>query len=567
MRSSRIRARTLGAAGAALLLATTATAALTAGATSAAAAAAPPSAADPSDPADPAAPVGPGSTTGPDKTTGPDDTTGPPQPKPSLTDAQVDKALARLDTAIPDLMRRTGVPGVSVAVVRHDKVAYLKGFGVRRTGDPAKVGPDTVFQIASLSKPVSSTVVAGTLADAAGWDRHLELPGFALKDPWVTGHVTTTDLFSHRSGLPDHAGDLLEDLGYDQAYILAHLREQPLAPFRASYAYTNFGLTAAAEAVARAKGVSWEKLSRDTLFRPAGMAHTSTTFKAFQDAPNHAVTHVRNADGTWSPRSVRDPDAQAPAGGVSSSARDLSRWLRLQLSGGTLDGHRIIPAEPLARTHLPEIVASPPATPTGRAGFYGLGWNVSYDDAGRLRLSHSGAFALGANTNVTMLPLEQLAVVVLTNGAPVGLADAAALDFFDTAEHGKPTTDWLRLTGSLYAQQEDAARSSTDYVHPPAGAKPARADTAYTGTYDNPYFGRLTVSAAPGSRAGEGLTLSLGPRPQRFPLTHYDGDTFSFETTGENAVGRTGVTFADGTVRIEYLDAGPGHLGTFTRGR
>ncbi|CAM5379258.1 hypothetical protein SAVIM338S_01664 [Streptomyces avidinii] len=484
----------------------------------------------------------------------------PPAPQPRITDAQVDAAVRHLDVSVADMMRRTGVPGVSVAVVHDDEVVYLKGFGLRRVGQAPAVGPDTVFQIASLSKPVSSTVVAGALKSPAEWDRRTELPGFALKDPWVTGHVTTADLFSHRSGLPDHAGDLLEDLGYDRPYILDHLRLAPLSPFRASYAYTNFGFTAAAEAVARAHGSSWQKLAAETLFKPAGMTRTSTEFAAFANAPDRAATHVKNADGTWSPRFVRDPDAQAPAGGVSSTARDMARWLRLQLAEGSLDGKRIVPADTLARTHLPEIV-SQPANATGSTGFYGLGWNVSYDSAGRVRLSHSGAFELGANTNVTMLPLEELGIVVLTNGAPVGLPDAVALDFFDVAEHGKATTDWLGLTGPLYAQLADAGRSPTDYAHPPAGAKPAKADSAYTGTYENPYYGKLTVAAA----AGGGLTLALGPEPQVFPLAHYDGDTFSFETAGENAVGRTGVTFSasDRTVRVEYLDAD--HLGTFTR--
>ncbi|MFB7784442.1 serine hydrolase [Streptomyces vinaceus] len=483
----------------------------------------------------------------------------PPAPKPQITDAEVNAALERLPGFVTDALRSTGVPGAAVAVVHDDKVVYLKGFGVRRTDAPGAIGPDTVFQIASLSKPVSSTVVAGTLKDPADWDRRTELPGFALKDPWVTGHVTAADLFSHRSGLPDHAGDLLEDLGYDQAYILDHLRLEPLSPFRASYAYTNFGLTAAAEAVARQHGTTWQKLADDTLFKPAGMTHTSTEFSAFVGAPDHAATHVKNPDGTWSPRYVRDPDAQAPAGGVSSTATDMARWLRLQLSGGTLDGKRIIPADTLATTHLPQILSQPPTPPLDHTGFYGLGWNVSYDDAGRLRLSHTGAFELGANTNVTMLPLEKLGIVVLTNGAPVGVADAIAQDFFDTAEHGKPTTDWLPLFAQLYAQALNTGRSATDYAHPPAGAKPARADGAYTGTYVSPYYGKLTVTADEGS----GLTLSLGPKPMRFPLTHYDGDTFSYVTSGENAVGRTGVFFKDGTVRIEYLDAT--HLGTFTK--
>ncbi|MCF3181950.1 serine hydrolase, partial [Streptomyces polychromogenes] len=469
--------------------------------------------------------------------------------------------VARLDADVADVMRRTGIPGVAVAVVHRDKVLYLKGFGLRRTGEAATVDPDTVFQLASVSKPVSSTVVAGALPDPAAWDKPLgsSLPGFALKDPWVTSHVTPADLFSHRTGLPDHAGDLLEDLGYDQSYILDHLRLEPLTPFRASYAYTNFGLTAAAEAVARDHGTTWQKLSADTLFKPAGMTHTSTEFSAYANAADRAYTHVKNPDGTWSPRFVRDPDAQAPAGGTSSTARDMARWLRLQLADGVLDGKRIVPADNLNRTRLPEIV-SQAQTIRGVPQFYGLGWNVSYDDAGRLRLGHSGGFELGANTNVTMLPLEQLGIVVLTNAAPVGQADAIALDFFDTAEHGRPTADWLALTGALYAQQlNEGHRSTTDYAHPPAGAAPAQPANTYTGTYDNAFYGPLTVTADPKGA----LTLSLGPKPLRFPLTHYSGDTFSFVTTGENAVGRTGVTFSDGKVRVEYLDAE--HLGTFTR--
>ncbi|GFH39094.1 serine hydrolase [Streptomyces pacificus] len=510
------------------------------------------------------------------------------QPPPLLTRADVDRAVARLDGVVRDMMKETGVPGVAVGVVHQDRVLYLKGFGERHVGEPAAVDPDTVFQLASLSKPIGSTVVAGAVegegdeagdgaagdgagaqgADErdAGWDapvaRHL--PGFALKDPWVSGHVTVTDLLSHRSGLPDHAGDLLEDLGYDQAYILSHLRDEPLAPFRAAYAYTNFGFTAGAEAVARAKGVSWQKLSEDTLFRPAGMDSTSTTFADYEKAANRAVAHVPGPDGTWQAKYVRNADAQAPAGGASSSAADMMRWLRLQLAGGKLDGRQIIDAESLRHTHLPEIVSQPPRSPAGRTGFYGLGWNVTYDDQARLRLGHSGAFELGANTHVTMLPGEQLGIVVLTNGKPVGLADAVAEDFFDTAQYGKPSRDWLRLFAALYAQLEEAGVSPTDYADPPDSAKAARPGGAYAGTYDSTYYGKATVTDGP-----DGLVLELGPEPKRFPLRHYDGDTFSFETAGENAVGPTGATFTFGRgdtarkLRVEYLD-GTG-LGTFTR--
>ncbi|MFD6308083.1 serine hydrolase domain-containing protein, partial [Streptomyces sp. NPDC060223] len=278
----------------------------------------------------------------------------PPQPPPQLTQAKVDGAVDALDRVIQDGMKKTGVPGVAVAVVYKDKVVYLKGFGERQVGRSGAVGPDTVFEVASLSKPLASTVVAGAVGDKSiGWDDPVagQLPRFALKDPWVTEHVTVADLFSHRSGLPDHSGDLLEDLGFDRTYILEHLKYEPLSPFRASYAYTNFGVTAAGQAVANANGTTWEKLAEDTLYDPAGMNSTSSRFSDYDKAENKAVIHVKGADGSWEAKNVRDADAQSPAGGASSTARDMATWMRLQLANGKLGGEQIIPADPLERTH------------------------------------------------------------------------------------------------------------------------------------------------------------------------------------------------------------------------
>ncbi|MFF5045092.1 serine hydrolase domain-containing protein, partial [Streptomyces nigra] len=233
--------------------------------------------------------------------TSPLPTVPPAQPPRQLTRAEVENAVSRLDDVVRDAMRRTGVPGIAVGVVHDDKVVYLKGFGLRTAGTKDRVGPDTVFQLASVSKPIASTVVAAAVGEkTVGWDDPVvdHGSGFALKDPWVTRHVTIADLFSHRSGLPDHAGDLLEDLGYDRSYILDHLRYEPLAPFRAHYAYTNFGLTEAAVATARAAGTSWEKLSTDKLYRPLGMDSTSSSFADYEKADNKAVLHVKTG-GTW----------------------------------------------------------------------------------------------------------------------------------------------------------------------------------------------------------------------------------------------------------------------------
>ncbi len=163
--------------------------------------------------------------------------------------AGVERGLAALPAIIDRYWKQTGIPGVAVAVVYDGKVRYLEGFGERQVGKPETVDPDTVFQLASVSKPISSTVVGAAFTkklSSIGWDDPVQkvLPGFRLSDPWVNSHVTAADLFAHRSGLPDHSGNLLEDLGYDRDEILSRHRYYPLKRFRDNWEYTNYGLTA-----------------------------------------------------------------------------------------------------------------------------------------------------------------------------------------------------------------------------------------------------------------------------------------------------------------------------------
>ena len=244
--------------------------------------------------------------------------------------AQIDAAVAKLDELAAEIMRKSGIPGMSVAVVRDGKTVYAKGFGVRKAGESATVDADTVFQLASLSKPVGASVVAAQVGKGVvQWDTPIvkALPWFALSDKAVTRMVTIGDLYAHRSGLPDHGGDALEYLGYTRNDILRQLRYLPLAPFRVSYAYTNFGLTAAAEAVAVASGLDWATLSDRALYLPLGMNRTSSRFEDFVHRDNHAVNHAM-VDGKYQPRYQREPDEQSPAGGVSSSANDMANGWR-----------------------------------------------------------------------------------------------------------------------------------------------------------------------------------------------------------------------------------------------
>ncbi|WP_208111539.1 serine hydrolase [Enterovirga rhinocerotis] len=473
--------------------------------------------------------------------------------------ARIDAAVARLDELAAGIMRKAGIPGLSVAVVRGGRTVYAKGFGVRQAGEPGAVDAETVFQLASLSKPVGASVVAATIGDGRGavrWDTPVGdlLPGFALSDAWVSRNVTVGDLYAHRSGLPDHGGDVLEYLGYDRAHILGKLRHLPLSPFRASYAYTNFGVTAAAEAVARASGTEWSALSQTTIYGPLGMSRTSSRFEDFMRRGNRAVPHVK-VDGVYRAKYQRDPDAQSPAGGVSSTASDMARWMAMVLAGGRSAGKAVVTETALRSMLGPQTVSHAPANPSDRAGFYGFGIGVNVSPSGRVVLSHSGAFLLGAATNLVLVPSLDLGIVVLSNAAPTGAVEALGAEFADLVQFGTVTRDWFSAYAGLFAPMHKPFGSLVGQA-PPSAPLPPAADEAYLGAYANAYFGRIAITRGQGR-----LTLAAGRDGAKlFRLRHWNGDTFAFDLDGEDAApgSISTLTFdrSEGKVaslRIEYF--------------
>ncbi|WP_307786832.1 serine hydrolase [Mycolicibacterium mengxianglii] len=486
-------------------------------------------------------------------------------PAMPLPENAVDNAVAKLDGIAQELMDSSGVPGMAVAVVHGGKTVYAKGFGVKdnRAGDdPAnRVDPDTVFQLASLSKSLSATVVAHQVTEnAISWDTRVaeKLPWFALADPAVTGMVTVGDLFSHRSGLPDHAGDRLEDIGYDRRAVLEKLRELPLDPFRTSYAYTNFGLTAAAEAVAAGAGTTWEELAERVLYRPLGMTSTSSRFADYEARPDKAIGHIA-VDGGYQPLYQRNADAQTPAGGVSSSLNDMTRWLTMVLANGTANGTTITSPEALLPALSPQVVSTPPSEPAMRSGFYGYGFNVGTTAAARTQASHSGAFELGAATNFVIIPSADVAIVALTNATPTGLVETLTAEFADLVQFGEVREDWRALYGNAFADMDKPEGTLVGQTPPPNPA-PAPPLTELEGTYQNSYWGPATVTESGGT-----LGLSVGPRNEMWPLTHWDGNVFTFELTSENAPPGTisKATFDGNRLVLEYFDSDK--MGTFTR--
>src|ERR1700732_847334 len=188
-----------------------------------------------------------------------------------ITTEQVNEAIQQMQKLAEKEIAQAAVPGLAIAVVFQDQVVYAAGFGVRDVNTREPVNVDTVFQLASLSKPIGSTVVAELVSEGKiSWDSRISDldPDFAMYDPWVTRQITIRDFYAHRSGLPDHAGDLLADLGFTREEILHLLRYlKPNSSFRSHYAYTNFGVTEAAVAATKAYNMTWENASEQKLYR------------------------------------------------------------------------------------------------------------------------------------------------------------------------------------------------------------------------------------------------------------------------------------------------------------
>lgn len=474
-----------------------------------------------------------------------------------ITAAQVRAVLPTLEKYVRDAMTKTGVPGVSVAVVFQDQVLYSNGFGVRENGKSDPVTEDTVFQLASLSKPIGATVIASLVSDnILSWDTEISDldPAFQLHDAYPTSQVTVRDLYSHRSGLPGNAGNDLEELGFTRDEILHRLRVLPLGNrFRAAYAYSNFGMTEGGIAAVKPTGKTWEQVSKERLYVPLGMTHTTSLNADFLKETNVAKLHIK-VDSKWTAKLIRQPDAQSPAGGVSSTAKDLAQWLKLQIGRGTFEGKQVIKEAAILETHNPVMYRGLHPL-SGNPNFYALGWGTEYDNAGRTVWTHNGAFSTGARTIATIYPQDELGIVVLCNAFPTGLPEAVSDTFFDLVHYGKPLQDHLVPWEQAFESLLDvpAAQAIETYRTPPSPVQPALANEAYVGTYANDYLGTVYVTAG-----ANGLVLQAGPNKMEFPLKHWNRDVFLSYPSAEIPDMPSPVTFTigpDGKATQLYIEA------------
>ena len=430
---------------------------------------------------------------------------------------------AATDRFIRDALETYGVPGAAVAVVLDDEVVLARGYGVRRLGEPGPVDEHTIFELGSNTK-VFTAAALGTVVDQGtlGWDDEVidHLSEFALFDPYPTRYCTVRDLLAHRSGLPAFTGDILGDVGFDRPEVLRRVRFiPPGSSFREVGAYSNIGFFVAGEVLARLTESTWEAAVQQRLLDPLGLARTAPSAAVDQAGGNVAAAHAE-VDGRLQPIPWYLQTVLAAAGGLTSTAADMARWMRMLLAGGALDGRQVLRPETVQAMFQPSMVVTPSFSElppiTDQSGFaYGLGCGVFHDRG--VQVVEKGGALSGIRSVLELVPARKLGIVVLSNRDLVMLPEAIRAFVLAQVLGGDDAADQAEIR-----QRSGELATLLQPTPPPASpAPPSLPLDGYAGAYDSPLYGRFVVV-----QDGEGIGIEAGST--RFPgtLVHFGQDTF-----------------------------------------
>ncbi len=440
--------------------------------------------------------------------------------------------LAELDRFIEEARVATGVPGAAVAIVQGGKLVLAKGYGVKTRGAKAKVGPRTLFMIGSVSKPLTSLMMARLVEQKRfAWDTPVTqvLPGFALGDATTTKALQMKHTVCACTGMPRQDLEFIFEYGKLTAEDrLATMKTMvPTTHFGETFQYSNLMVSAGGFAAAHARAPkqkllpAYQQAMKELVFAPLAMKSTTLDFKRVARG-DHASPHPRQLDG----EPVAIPiEAEgwtvpvAPAGAIWSSAEDMARFIALELGKGKLDGTQVVSEEQLLARRVPQIKITDESS-------YGLALGIERENDVEV-IGHDGATA-GFSTLLQILPTQGVGIIILSNAGDGGMfLGAVNRRFLEVLFDGKPE-----------ARETLAARIKLDHDGRVEGLKlVGEADAAWfdplIGAWTAPGLGRIELRrdrrAGPTLDAGE-WKVTVGKKTGR------DG-TISLVTTGVPIVG------------------------------
>jgi CubicO group peptidase (beta-lactamase class C family) len=451
----------------------------------------------------------------------------------------LDDIASFLQSDFARLVAEHGVPGAVVAVLKDGEVVDAAA-GVLSTATNVEATPDSVFQIGSITKVWTTTLVM-QLVDDGLLDLDVPirqyLPEFRLADDAAADAITTRHLLSHRGGFE---GDVFTDTGRGEdaveKYIGAIAELPQLFPPGEIFSYNNAAFSVLGRLVEVLRGKNWETALVEHIATPLGLTHVApSAYEAILFRA--AVGHVGpGEDGVETPAPVWAlAKSNEPAGSMlAMRPRDLVAFARMHLEGGTApDGTRVL-SEASVRAMQEKHIDLPRLTGMGEA--WGLGWEIIQSDP--FVIGHDGG-TIGQSAFLRVVPEAGLAVALLTNGGDVmGLFD-------DVVKRIVKDVTGIALHG---------------FPQPPA--EPLAIDPApYLGSYSNSTFdmtvsvddeGRIWLDSVP-----KGIMAEMGQKPEHVQLLGLDTDAL---IAAEPTMKEMHVVYAflgdDGAGRRAYMHYG-----------
>lgn len=307
-----------------------------------------------------------------------------------------------IGAAISATMEKEGIPGLSAALVLGGRLRWSQGYGIADVENGVPGTADTVYRLASVSKPITAVAVM-QLVEKGGVDLDASVrtyvPGFPPK-PWP---ITPRQLLSHTSGIRHYKGDefastrhywsVLEglDVFKDDALMFEPGTRQ---------LYSTHGYTLLGAVVEAASGMRYVDYLREKVFRPAGMA-SARDDDSLPIIRHRAQGYVRTAGGELRNAAPADTSYKVPGGGLCATAADMGRF------AAALEARVLLKNESLDTMLVPQRLKD------GQTLNYGLGWSVTSRD-GRSEAWHTGA-QQRVSSVLYLQPDQGMAVVFMAN--------------------------------------------------------------------------------------------------------------------------------------------------------
>ncbi|RPD58606.1 beta-lactamase/transpeptidase-like protein [Lentinus tigrinus ALCF2SS1-7] len=417
------------------------------------------------------------------------------------------------------LLKEKQVPGLSVGVVRVDGDSIVTEFGAwgNVTEDGNATKPETLFSIGSCSKAFLVSAVGILMDDFAHgrnvtalpptvseftWDtkvRDLLLEDWAVADVWATEKANVRDILTHVSGLTRHDMSWLND--DSPPYLIQRMRYMKHKyELREKWSYNNLMYITASHLVSLYSGKPFTAFVKERIFDPLNM--TTTTYRWDEAEESQLFSQAwsgsehRRIPYWFSGEKVSD--FIAGAGGVISSATDMTKWLAMLLNGGVnpYTNHTVLPRSVFDEmTSAHSIVIAQPVKPSTSITGYGMGW-MRTSLLGHDVISHGGGLP-GFLTDVTFLPEHGLGVATFANSdgphyAQVEVPLRIIQDYLDL-DHTIDVPQYSRPDDSLLA-----------HSFPHSSRQTPRCDAEtfsmvpieqYAGIYYNPGYENFTLCA------------------------------------------------------------------------